>query len=198
MQIRAAASHGESHDHHQFETPTDVLKSEHRIIERVLDALDRLTKAPDDSPLEAWGKAIDFARNFADTCHHLKEEKLLFPALEERGIPREGGPIGMMLAEHEEGRGYVRAMAHALESAAKDPLASRVALRQKAAAYVRLLRQHIQKEDEVLFQMADAILSPDEQNQLLREFEEHELGEMGPGVHEKYLKIAEELGSAQL
>jgi hemerythrin-like domain-containing protein len=143
--------------------------------------------------LADWAKAIDFARNFADKCHHLKEEKLLFPAMEERGIPREGGPIGMMLAEHEEGRGYVRAMAAALETAAQDPIAARTTLRRKADAYIRLLREHIQKEDDVLFMLADNVLNSEEQKELLREFEEHELREMGSGVHEKYLRIVQEL-----
>jgi hemerythrin-like domain-containing protein len=194
MESHAVGCHGEAHEHRDFETATEVLKSEHRVIEKVLDALEKLAKTVESSSLADWEKAIDFARNFADKCHHLKEEKLLFPALEARGIPREGGPIGMMLAEHEEGRGYVRAMAAALESAANDPLTARAILQKKAAAYLRLLRQHIQKEDEILFQMADEILSAEEQKQLLRDFEEHELKEMGSGVHEKYLRIATELG----
>jgi hemerythrin-like domain-containing protein len=194
MESHTAACHGATHEHRDYETATEVLKEEHRVIEKVLNALERLAKAAETSAPAEWEKAIDFARNFADKCHHLKEEKLLFPALEERGIPREGGPIGMMLAEHEEGRGYVRAMAAALESAAKDPLASRAILQKKAAAYIRLLREHIQKEDEVLFQMADGVLSSEEQKTLLREFEEHEMKEIGAGFHEKYLKIAQELG----
>jgi hemerythrin-like domain-containing protein len=194
MESHTSTCHGEAREHEHFATATEVLKAEHRVIETVLDALEKLAKTVESSSLADWEKAIDFARNFADKCHHLKEEKLLFPALEERGIPREGGPIGMMLAEHEEGRGYVRAMAAALESAAKDAQAGRAVLRNKAAAYVRLLRAHIIKEDEVLFQMADAVLSAEDQKTLLREFEEHELREMGSGVHEKYLKFAHELG----
>jgi hemerythrin-like domain-containing protein len=184
---------GVAHEHEHFETATELLKAEHRVIEKVLDALEKLAKTAESSLLADWTKALDFARNFADKCHHLKEEKLLFPALEERGIPREGGPIGMMLAEHEEGRGYVRAMADALESAAKDPLAARTTLRRKADAYIRLLREHIQKEDDVLFVMADGVLSGEDQKLLLREFEEHEAKEMGTDVHARYEKIAQEM-----
>jgi len=62
-----------------------------------------------------------------------------------------------------------------------------------ARAYLRLLREHIQKEDEILFRIADDVIPPDEQKLLLRTFEEHEAKEMGAGSHEKYLKIAEEL-----
>jgi hemerythrin-like domain-containing protein len=193
MEQHAAESQRVSHEHHHFDTATEALKAEHRVIERVLDALEKLAKTAESSLLADWAKAIDFARNFADQCHHLKEEKLLFPALEERGIPREGGPIGMMLAEHEEGRGYVRAMAAALEAAIQDPIGARITLRRKADAYIKLLREHIQKEDDVLFMLADGVLSSSEQKELLREFEEHELKEMGSGVHEKYLAIVHEL-----
>src|SRR5690606_29377030 len=127
-------------------------------------------------------------------CHHHKEETILFPALEERGIPREGGPIGMMLFEHEEGRSYMRGMVEALELATEAPQAATPALFQNVAAYLRLLRQHIQKEDQILFSMADDSLSAADQKALLDAFEKHEAEEMGAGTHAKYLKIAEELG----
>lgn len=179
---------------HVFATSTELLKAEHRVIEQVLDAIERLAQAPGKSALPEWARAIDFCRNFADKCHHLKEETILFPVLEARGIPREGGPIGMMLAEHEEGRGYVRAMAAALETAPVNPAEALALLQQKAIAYVRLLREHIMKEDEVLFGMADSILSDEEQKGLIREFEAREAGELGAGVHEKYVRLAEELG----
>ena len=99
----------------------------------------------------------------------------------------------MMLYEHEQGRGYVRAMVEGLEFAKEDPEAATPALIENAGAYLRLLRQHINKEDDILFEMADEVLTPEEQKDLLREFEEHEAKEMGAGVHAEYLKIAEEL-----
>ncbi len=170
-----------------LEKATEALKEDHRVIEKVLSVLEKLTADP--QALDAWNKAIDFIRNFADRCHHLKEEKVLIPALEEKGIARDGGPIGMMLTEHEEGRGYVRAMAEAL----KGEVLPKTALVENARAYLGLLREHIRKEDEILFNMADEVLSSEEQKKLLREFEEHELKEIGSGIHEKYLKIAEEL-----
>lgn len=176
-----------------FEKATENLKHDHRVIEKVLVVLEKLTQSPGEVSLNKWEKAVDFICHFADKCHHLKEEKILFPALEERGIPCEGGPIGMMLVEHEEGRGYVREMAEALAHEGEDPEVTKTILVENASAYLRLLRQHIAKEDEVLFEMADEALTPEEQKELLREFEEHEAREMGAGVHERYLKIAQEL-----
>ena len=183
----------QSHIHHSLDKATDVLKEEHRVIERVLAVVERLAQNPRTTSPEDWKKALDFIRGFADQCHHLKEEKILFPVLEKRGIAREGGPIGMMLVEHEEGRAYVREMVEALAHWGEDSEVRRTILAQNARAYLRLLREHIRKEDEVLFQMADEALSPEEQKELAQEFEKHEAEEIGTGVHEKYLKLAEEL-----
>lgn len=188
MDTQAAA-----HGHHHFEKATEVLKQEHRLIEKVLAAVEKLAGRPGPIPVEPWEKAIDFIRNFADKCHHLKEEGLLFPMLEEQGIPREGGPVGMMLMEHEEGRGYVRGMVAALAAAKGDAEGAKKQLVENARAYLRLLKEHIAKEDQILFEMADAHIGPQGQRRLLEQFEEHEREEMGPGVHEKYLEIANEL-----
>jgi hemerythrin-like domain-containing protein len=179
--------------HHPSDSATALLSDEHRVIERVLAVVEKLAAVPVEGRLDSWKQALDFIRHFADGCHHLKEEKVLFPAMEEHGIPRDGGPIGMMLTEHEEGRGYVRTMMAALTLAEARNEAAKDTLLKNARAYLRLLREHIQKEDEILFRIADDVIPPDEQKELLRSFEEHEAKEMGTGVHEKYLKLVEEL-----
>ena len=180
---------------HQAEKPTQILSDEHRVIERVLGAVEKLAKGPVGA-LEPWKKALEFIRGFADQCHHFKEEKVLFPAMEAHGIPSEGGPIGMMLMEHEEARSHVQAMFAAISLIESKNEAAKESLLSSAQAYCRLLREHIQKEDEVLFRMADEVISAEEQKKLLAAFAQHEAEEMGAGVHEKYLKIAEELEGA--
>jgi hemerythrin-like domain-containing protein len=182
--------------HHHAETVTALLSDEHRVIERVLVALEKLTSRPIKGSFESWKKALDFLRHFADQCHHYKEEKVLFPALEEHGVPGDGGPVGMMLIEHEEGRSYVRGMAAALVQIEEGDPSAANALFENAKNYLRLLREHIQKEDDILFRMADEVIPADEQKQLLKAFETHEAEEMGIGAHEKYLQIAAELEGA--
>jgi hemerythrin-like domain-containing protein len=178
---------------HQADKPTQILSDEHRIIERVLDAVQRLTLAPARQNLARWQKALDFIRHFADQCHHCKEEQVLFPALEAHGIPTEGGPVGMMLVEHEEGRALVRAMLDGLARIEAGDDSAEAGLFDSAGQYLRLLREHIQKEDEVLFRMADEVIPEDEQKRLRQEFENHELKAMGAGAHEKFLQIAVDL-----
>ncbi len=99
--------------------PIAVLRAEHLTILRVIEILRRLvTRSEQGQGFErrAFERCVEFFRFFADACHHAKEEDLLFPVLETRGIPREGGPIGMMLYEHSLARQYTKEMANALDA----------------------------------------------------------------------------------
>lgn len=178
-----------------MERASDVLRSEHRGIERMLriveTASDRV-ESGQQVPAAVFRSAVDFIRGFADACHHAKEEGRLFPLLEERGIPRQG-PIGVMLSEHEEGRGYVRGMAGVIEGFERGDAVAVRSLIENARGYTGLLRQHIMKEDNVLFPMGDRVLTSEDQQQLVEEFEEIERKEMGEGVHERYHAVLDEL-----
>jgi hemerythrin-like domain-containing protein len=141
-------------------------------------------------------QGVDFLRGFADRCHHHKEEQLLFPALAEKGVPTEGGPIAVMLHEHDQGRAHIRAMGAALE---RYQAGDRKAVQDLAAAatgYTQLLRAHIWKEDNVLFQMANQALSAEEQQALAAEFDRVELEVMGAGTHERYHQMLDSLPAA--
>jgi hemerythrin-like domain-containing protein len=178
-----------------MERASDVLMSEHRGIERMLRIVEtaaaKVEKGEKIAP-EVFANAIDFIRGFADGCHHAKEEKTLFPLLEQRGIPRQG-PIGVMLSEHEAGRRYVGAMSISLEGYARGDREATSALTQNAREYVGLLRQHIMKEDNILFPMGDRVLTEDDQKGLVERFEEIERQEIGEGVHEQYHEMLDRL-----
>jgi hemerythrin-like domain-containing protein len=155
-------------------------------------AANRLEAGQEVAP-EIFSQAADFFRNFTDACHHAKEEELLFPLLENHGVPREGGPVGVMLLEHEQGRAYVRGLAQAAERYASGEGAAAQVLVQNSRGYVALLRQHIFKEDRVLFNLADDLLSPAENDDLVKRFDQVEAERMGPGVHEHYHDLIAEL-----
>ncbi len=170
-------------------TPTEELRHEHKVILLVLDGAEKQAALPDGPGRATVSELVDFFINFVDRCHHSKEEKHLFPKLEERGIPRQGGPIGVMLDEHTRGRSLVAAM--------KDGLGrnSRISadLQKHLLDYVQLLRSHIEKENNILFVMADNVLSIEEQQELSKAFAQVEAEEMGEGVHEKYHEMAHRL-----
>jgi hemerythrin-like domain-containing protein len=145
-------------------TPTDVLRDEHRVILLALDLLEaaaiRLARGL-PLPDGWWPEIVAWLRAFADKNHHAKEEASLFPALVKAGVPSDGGPIGVMLEEHARGRALVTAME------AGEPPTRAV----KAREFVALLREHIDKENDVLFPLADAVLDEAAQRALQREFE---------------------------
>jgi hemerythrin-like domain-containing protein len=175
---------------------TEILMQEHRVIERVLAALEagagRLERGQVVRP-GFFLDAADFVKGFADGCHHKKEEGVLFTAMTASGLPAENGPVGVMLAEHEQGRAYTRAMRQAAARWESGDTAARADVVRNACGYVALLRQHIAKEDGVLFPLADRVIPLPAQDQVAEGFEHVEHEETGEGVHEKYLALADVL-----
>jgi len=176
--------------------PTETLKNEHKAILLMLDVVESVSEkldAGENVPAEHLTKIVDFIRGFADKCHHAKEEDLLFPAMEKTGIPRQGGPIGVMLIEHTEGREYVRKMSEAAEEYAAGDRKVGARFAENARGYAALLTQHIHKEDNILYPIADARLSPQTQAGLEKDFERVEEEVVGPGKHEEYHRLLEKL-----
>jgi len=175
---------------------TDTLMEEHRVIERVLEVLqvgaDKLESGELIRP-EFFLDAADFIKGFADGCHHKKEEGVLFPKMEQQGIPSQGGPIGVMLSEHQMGRVYTKSMREGAERLLAGDGTAQAEVVKSARNYVELLQQHIFKEDNILFPMANRVIPPAEQEQVWEDFEHVEHEETGEGVHEKYLALAEKL-----
>jgi hemerythrin-like domain-containing protein len=172
-------------------SPTQELMSEHRVIESVLTALEARLDHLDPFPAEFFDDALDFFKNFADGCHHYKEEIALFPAMEAHGIPREHGPIGCMLHEHEEGRACVKGIRVNVEAARAGSPDAAAAVRRFATQYIGMLREHISKEDNILFRMADGTLPPEAMEAVARRFRQAE--DTAPGAHQKYVALAERL-----
>jgi hemerythrin-like domain-containing protein len=176
--------------------PTEILKEEHQLILSMLQVIDtvcaKLESGEKVKP-EHCADMIDFIRNFADKCHHAKEEKLLFPAMEKAGIGRENGPIGVMLAEHTAGRHFAKGMDEALAEMKTGDSVATSKFVQDATSYINLLDGHIIKENNVLFMMADERLSAKQQEELLKGFDRVEREEIGAGVHEKYHEVLHRL-----
>ena len=182
--------------HTHGESPTEILKEEHRVIKRMLTILnvacEKLEK-DEEVPTEIFRKAIDFIRVFADQCHHGKEEETLFPLVEQRGIPREGGPTGVMRMEHEQGRNFVKALADAVERYEQGDRNAKADIIKNARGYTQLLAQHIPKEDDILYPFADRLLGPSDQKELLEKFEKFEKERIGEEKHHEYVHLVEEL-----
>lgn len=181
--------------------PTEILKEEHKAIKLMLSILEKLCaklESGEKINAEHLLQIVDFIRVFADKCHHGKEEDKLFPALEEAGIPGEGGPIGVMLIEHDEGRNYVRELSDSVNKYKKGDTKVTKNIIENARNYIDLLTQHIYKEDNILYPMGERVLSKEKESELLREFEKIEEERIGHGKHEQFHLMLERLEKVYL
>ena len=165
---------------------TAELYAEHEIILRALAILDGVgERLGAGQPVDgsALAELVELVRAFADRCHHGKEEERLFPALRAGGA---GDTLRVFLDEHEEGRGYLRTL-----SGGAGPERAAAARR-----YVGLLTSHIERENQVLFPMADGLLDSAEHARLARAYREVELRELGPDGLPRILATLDRLAIA--
>lgn len=150
-------------------TATQNLENDHVYILRLIDVMEKmvLNCATDTAHMEM---VVSLIKTYADGFHHAKEEKVLFPLLVEKGFSNNQGPVSVMLHEHVEGREFVKGISERIDVYKAGNISALPEIYQYMQGYVDLLREHISKENNVLFKLADKALSSDEQLELLNKF----------------------------
>jgi len=174
---------------------TASLRRDHDLIEKVIKSMEttvQLLESGKQIPESILMPVIDFTKNFTDVCHHSKEENSLFPALEKAGLPRNMGPIAVMLMDHERSREIAKRMEQStkkyLESGDSAELVSDM------NEYVQHVTEHLWKENNRLFMMAEARLQyvSEKVDRELNEIETSKLEEIG-NDRKHYENLADEL-----
>lgn len=154
-----------------MKTALQMLSDEHQNILKVIDSLlNECDALESDKPInnDFFLKSIDFIKNYADKFHHVKEEDILFREFNK--CVEEGrthcNPIEQMLLEHDEGREYVKGMSAGVQENNKKKII------ENACGYARLLQDHIYKEDNILYPMADEVLNKETKEHMLVKFEQ--------------------------
>ena len=182
--------------------PINELLAEHEAVRKTLKILKRIGQDVEKTrKIENPGHLVqlfDFFITFVDKCHHSKEEEHLFPALEEVGVSREGGPVGVMLKEHQQGRDLVLKMKNAARQFESGKKEAAQKFTQHANDYIALLDFHIDKENKVLFPMATNHLSASKLEELSKEFDRIETDKIGPGRHEAFHKMIDTMKTVYL
>lgn len=143
---------------------TDVTKTlvdEHQLILRMIALLEKNTPRTAAGNYLNWQfylDGIDFIRQYADRFHHAKEEDVLFKALIDNGMPKDNSPVAAMLMEHDQGRSFVSALEVAVHEAQAGRTGVYQAVADNALGYAALLRDHISKEDDILYPLAERVL----------------------------------------
>lgn len=173
-----------------MKTATQNLEDDHVYILKLTEVMTAVAKfdSPDISHFE---KIVEIIKKFADGLHHAKEEDILFPKLAEKGFSSEQGPVAVMLHEHVLGRNFVKGMVENIELYKQGNKNSLKEIFMNMEGYAILLQNHIAKENNILFRMADRVLSESEQSDLLQKFDEAERLkglDQAPSVYIEWIK----------
>jgi hemerythrin-like domain-containing protein len=174
----------------------ETMMNEHRLIVQVLGALDALVQKlenADPVPRQDVARFARFFREFADHLHHGKEEDRLFVKMNECGFPREYGPVAVMLAEHDAGRGHVSALAEIGSGTGPLDGVDRRRAIEHGSEFVPLLMGHIQKEDNILYPMAQQAIPPEAFQKLDADCDAFEQGVMSAADRQSLRDLAAQL-----
>jgi hemerythrin-like domain-containing protein len=175
-------------------TATKNLEEDHVHILQLIRVMERIigSENPDISHLES---IVDLIRNFADGLHHAKEENQFFPFLANRGFSISQGPVAVMVMEHVRGRDFVKGIADNISLYKGGNVAALGKIYSNMAGYAELLQNHIGKENNILFRMADNALSESDHKELLIKFGEAEKADLSGSSSEEYIKRIQQLAS---
>ena len=178
-------------------TATNNLENDHIYITRLMDVMDKMSETRSSS-ITDFEKVVILIKNYADGLHHAKEENLLFPMMISKGYSKEHGPVAVMLQEHVTGREFVEGMAQAITLLKAGDEKGIDAVYKNFTGYTMLLRNHIGKENNILFRMADNVLTEADHNELLSKFAIVEESRICGAVINEYIKDIESLEVAYL
>lgn len=173
----------------------DFLIAEHEMIERAMAVLKNCLENLDasaDNPVQMT-RAMDFLLEFGDKIHNQKEEKLLFPHMESKGIPVKGGPLGVMLMEHQAERELLNSMIMQAKGIKYAPEAEKQAYTNKGLEYLKIRADHIWKENDVLFKMGSKVTGEEDNTDLLDGFKRIDTEAYGETARAKFQQMLTEV-----
>jgi DUF438 domain-containing protein len=188
----------------QMERWDDYLIAEHELIERCMAVLKNCLDQLEESirRTRQLERALDFLLEFGDKMHNKKEETMLFPLLEKRGLPAQGGPIGVMLMEHEAERTLIRTMLNQTPTLVRASASERRIFKEKGLEYLKVRAEHIWKENDILYPMGRKVLHEEDNEILLENFAGLDVQTYGPQARKHYdlmvVEVEQGYGTKQL
>jgi DUF438 domain-containing protein len=176
-------------------TWTDLLMQDHETTERVIDGVTKAFAEPTGPARGLIADAVEYFAGYVDQCHNKKEENHLFPLIERLGIPRHGGPLAVMLGEHEESRALIGEFASLGRAYAAGDASVLDALQHAFDAYSTLLKNHFWKENDILYPMARRVMSDAHASAVLSGIDDTEAA-LGSDTRERYYALANRIISA--
>ncbi len=176
-------------------TWSDMLVEDHETTEKVFDAVAKACASPMGPTRTFIADVVTYLTEYVGGCHNQKEERHLFPLLEQRGVPRHGGPLAVMLAEHDQSERLLATLAEAGRAFAGGDPDALAAFRAAFDQYATLVKDHYWKENDILFNMARRVLSDTDTQAVVAGIGETEAA-LGPDTHDRYYAMAHRIMEA--
>lgn len=173
----------------KYSPPIKKLVDEHIVIKKWLDLIPDVLETIDIGSNVGERlilDSLDFVRFYADKFHHAKEEDILFGYTD-----KNLDIIKTILRDHETARSHVKAISEAVKSKDRGDIVRHL------SAYRDLLKEHIKKEDEILYPWIDRNLSTRQVGELFAKFDEAE-ARMDKKMIDRCEKFAREAGKRVL
>jgi DUF438 domain-containing protein len=174
------------------QTWSELLTTDHETTEKVFEAVDRALAAPEGPPAALLADALEYFKGYVDGCHNKKEENHLFPLIERRGIPRGGGPLGVMLMEHDQSRQVLPRLVEVAERYLSGHREVLDDLRAAFGEYSSLLKNHFWKENDILYPMARRVMTDADAQAVIAGIEDTEAA-IGPDTRTKFYALAQRI-----
>ncbi len=178
-------------------TPVGSLTTEHDLIGQVVEATAKEATAIRETgqvDTQRVGLMVSFFKNFADTCHHAKEERYMFPALRDHGA--DDAVINRAIGEHQQGRYHLGAVESLLIQPDGMSREEARAIASHLGEYAAMMKDHIELENTQIWPSARKVLPAEEMAKLMKAFVVLEHVELGEDFHPKYLGVARQLTGA--
>ncbi|MFB3855167.1 MAG: PAS domain-containing protein [Vicinamibacterales bacterium] len=167
----------------------ELLMLDHQTTEKVLEAVSRTLTGPEAPSRDLVAAAMEYLAGYADKCHNRKEEDHLFPLIEARGIPRHGGPLAVMMQEHEQSRELLAELSAAARDYVEGRPAALAGFKAVFDQYSTLLKNHYWKENDILYPMARRVMTAADQSSVVDGILRTEEA-LGPATRDKYYSMA--------
>ena len=157
-------------------SPLGILLEEHKMLQQIAEKLVMLTEKVQraetpDSVIEELSQLKHIADELLDAeKHYLREENVLFPVLERHGISE---PPAIMWMEHNQLREKKKQLKALIENFTKMNFSDfKRQLGELAKAVGDMLNNHIYKENNILFPVAQRVITEKEWSDMMEDFDE--------------------------
>lgn len=162
----------------------DNLISDHNLIEKALILFEKEIAKKEMANKEILQSLISFIDEYGETYHNQKEEQFYFPLLLQKGLPPMG-PVNVMLMEHQNERELISEIKNLINKFENENIFDEN-LNNLIRDFCELTKNHIWKENDILYPMGAKLLDENDNKFLIDNFEKLSQEKYGQDPYKRF------------